>query len=302
MERLLASIALETHKALQEQGSIKEGERVVDDDCSIIMDSFGVEGGGPYSEEAIKDDKQFIRKLDLKWSEANDPAIQDYYKDKYDLRERPDADKVLELYGAERQKRDGAVWEKAKTAVLHKFLKSEFLVVRTAAYDDYSHGVDNVIVSKKTGDVICALDEVAGEEGDPRHQEKKNKFNKYIRTGEGAEIKYGLTFRKNPDTKQRELAKQEIKDIPIFCLALSRERLKKLQSEMSYSLDGQSAAIELEIFNDLIEELRTQGRALLADLERRKIKGNRPMAISKFLGILRHMEGVGQRQSFSATA
>ena len=43
--------------------------------------------------------------------------------------------------------------------LLHKMLKDDFVVLRSAKRDDYAGGVDMLIVNRKTGAVICAIDD-----------------------------------------------------------------------------------------------------------------------------------------------
>lgn len=59
--------------------------------------------------------------------------------------------------------RAGSVFEMLKTAIMNKKLAGQFIVVRSSYYDDYCNGVDNVIVHKETGDIICAIDDCSQE-------------------------------------------------------------------------------------------------------------------------------------------
>jgi len=162
----------------------------------------------------------------------------------------------------------GEVWEMFSTAILHKHLRKrlgkDFMVVRTSEYDDFCNKmgkVDNLILDKKTGNVICAFDEVVslfGEETDTRVAEKiENIKNKNLQKG-GADIRYGIYFEEKAG--EMRLKKGPISHLPIFYLAISAEDLKKaignpaeqekVFQQMIDSMNKQIQAIKEEPLND----------------------------------------------------
>ena len=138
----------------------------------------------------------------------------------------------------------GEQFEMLATIVLHKFLKDNFIVVRASRYDDIANKIDTVIVEKETGNVVCALDEVALSEEEmrqkrdqwlPGHPDRLDKETlaqyKNIQEG-GATLKYGVTT-----NEQGEVIKKKIDNIPVFYFALpSKRALEKLMKNLERSL------------------------------------------------------------------
>jgi hypothetical protein len=141
----------------------------------------------------------------------------------------------------------------AITSILYKFLHEDFVVARASHYDDFKGGVDNVIVNKRTGEVVCAFDEVYDGYKPDRLSGKVEKVVKKAKAG-GAEIKYGFTFGRDEQGK-RTLLRQAIKNIPTFYLSLSTGELDKLLSDMDFSTIGSLTTSEAGVFNRLLDSL-----------------------------------------------
>ncbi len=116
--------------------------RLVNIDDTIMVESFQKSEGGPYMREdkEFKKDKKKVKELEKKWHKE------------------------------EKEKNFGELWEKAKTVILNKIIGTEFIVVRASKHDDYENGVDNIIINKETGNVVCAFDEVSAEEGTEKEE------------------------------------------------------------------------------------------------------------------------------------
>ncbi len=99
----------------------------------------------------------------------------------------------------------------AITALLHKILKENFLVVRTSTFDDYKNGIDNLILDKRTGAIICTFNEVLENEGGRERGESKKvqKVKKSAALG-GNKAKYAITL------KDGKIIRSSIKNIPVF--------------------------------------------------------------------------------------
>jgi len=104
----------------------------------IDMDAFSQ--NKIYNEKNIKYDKNMIAMIEKEW------ALK--------------ANITLEEAETEREHSLGDKMEKLKTVIFYKFLKDGFYVTRSSRYDDIKNGIDNIILDKKTGNIICALDEV----------------------------------------------------------------------------------------------------------------------------------------------
>lgn len=130
-------------------------------------------------------------------------------------------------------------FERLKTAVMHKAFGEKFAVARSSRYDDIKNGIDNVIMEKETGNIVCAVDDVAADENSERFKEKKKRVMEKNMSG-GGTLKYGIT---------KNRGKKYFNNIPIFWLDLNKEDLIKAE----------------ENFNPLEKELSDNGKELASD-------------------------------------
>lgn len=158
--------------------------------------------------------------------------------------------KSLEEWHRTTERNPANLTEMALTVMLHKFLKEKFIVARSSTYDDYNNGVDQVLVYKETGEVVCGFDEVIGNNGDDGGLKKAAKLERLMARG-GARIKYGA---KKVGT---ELVRGEVREIPAFYMSLSKAELAELLESLSSSSERISAPEE-KLFEKLINSLETQ--------------------------------------------
>jgi hypothetical protein len=164
-------------------------------DCRIDMAEFKE----VYPQEEIEKDKNWVKSYEEKWEK--------------------------ETEGGEKIKRTGEKLEMLKTAIFHKFLKENFIVVRASLYDDIKNKVDNLILDKETGNLICAFDEV-GEIAGQRYEEKKTKILERDIKEKGAQLKYGLKLEKN-EKGEKELTLEKTEKVPILYLALEKKHIEE---------------------------------------------------------------------------
>lgn len=150
-------------------------------------------------------------------------------------------------------------FEEYVTAILNKHMGEEFIVVRTAEYDDLYGHADNLLVDKKTGIPICAFDEVNVMEG-PTYEEKREKVLSRNLPREGVKggvtIKYGFTI-----TPEGEIKLKRLRNVPIFYLALSREALKRGLEEFTLSKE-ETSEYEKNMVNYFLTSLQSQAARL----------------------------------------
>jgi hypothetical protein len=158
--------------------------------------------------------------------------------------------KDLETWRADRNKNTSNITEMAITLVLHKFLKDNFIVARASKYDDYNYGVDNVIIDKNTGSIICGFDEVIGLDETRDGSEKKMKKVKNKLERGGTAIKYGATI------VDGKIVRQSFKNIPTFYLSLSKQDLGQLLVDLQKNDD--TSEVATRIFGQLISSLEEQ--------------------------------------------
>ncbi len=120
----------------------------------------------------------------------------------------------------ENQIRKGEVLEILKTYLFNKFRGNVFICTRTSEYDDYFNHIDNLILNKETGEVICALDETLDINSE-RFEKKKYYILKRNLKG-GVEVKYFLQLKENKAIPSNS----EV--VPIILIAIPEHFLNKL--------------------------------------------------------------------------
>lgn len=151
--------------------------------------------------------------------------------------------------GAERRELNPAMLtELAVTVLLQKLLPERFIVVRASNYDDYNNGVDQLILDRQTGDVICGIDEVIDRSDFNGPSKKELKIKTKMEQG-GFKVKYGARC------KGDKLSLESLRDVPAFYLSLNKSDLIKLSS----CLEGDdNDPVEQALFVRLKESLLLQ--------------------------------------------
>lgn len=154
----------------------------------------------------------------------------------------------------ERIKKDGEQFEILKTIIFNKFLNNDFIIARTSLYDDFVNKVDNVILDKKTGNLVCALDEVADNSGKD-FEEKKEKVLARNMKGNENMLKYGLLM------ENGKMVPGGADHFPLFYLALPHDRIREAIERMAPSLDEKSD-YETKLFSYFVSSIDTQIKTL----------------------------------------
>ncbi|MDD5527692.1 MAG: hypothetical protein PHO56_01805 [Patescibacteria group bacterium] len=225
-------------------------EKVLNDDASVNMRQWQRKFGGEYSKEDVKSDEDMVRGKKFLFSGLSD------------LPAGADKDAKVAAWEKRREVSKPALLELATTAIFHKVLGEKFMVVRSATFDDYENGVDNIIINKQTGDVVCAFDEVRENaaanrkiredeiEERTRTEEKAEKIKRKAKSG-GTKIKYGFGL------EAGKLIKKQITGVPMFYLSVEAAELDELLEKMDYDSEQPNAA-ELEVFDKLVASLESQ--------------------------------------------
>ncbi len=203
----------------------KEGVPV-DEDCRIEMTAFG----NIYSPEVIEKDKKLVQGYELEWYKSFSP----------------------EEIKKEKLKKDGEKLEMLKTAIFTKGLSQDFIAIRTSIYDDIKNKIDNVILEKNTGNIICALDEV-GETMTERYKEKAEKILLRNKKEGGGKLKYGIRVGKNKE-EQLKLILGKTENIPLFYLVLPKNYIEGGIKEFITSFEKKSD-YEEKLFNYFLSVL-----------------------------------------------
>ncbi len=218
-------------------GEISEGLKregvPVDKNCRIDINVFR----SVYPEEEIKRDEGFVGKREKEWF----PGLS-----KEEIEE-------------EKLKSDGEKLEILKTSIFNKFLGEDFIIVRTSSYDDIKNKVDNVMLEKETGNLICAFDEV-GETSGPRYEQKKADILERNSREKGGRLKYGLRLEKDKENKMR-LVLGEVTNVPVFYLALPKRFIKEGIEKLIPSFEEKSD-YEEKLFSYFVDSFRPQIQSL----------------------------------------
>jgi len=155
----------------------------------------------------------------------------------------------------DKEKNPANLTEMALTVMLHKFLKEYFIVARSSSFDDYNNGVDQVLVYKPTGEVVCGIDEVIINPSDKDGASKKASKLENIMNRGGARIQYGAKL------QDGKLIRAEVRNIPAFYMSLSKAELGELLEALKNN-PSDISAVEEKIFSRLLDSLEEQAKGL----------------------------------------
>jgi hypothetical protein len=155
--------------------------------------------------------------------------------------------KSREQWLIDKEKNPASLTEMALTLSLQRLLPERFMVVRSARYDDYN-GVDQLIIDRANGSVVCGIDEVIDREGNTGPSKKEEKIRKKMLNG-GAKVKYGVRV------EGGSLQLGNLKNVPAFYLSLSPSELAILCQDLS---QDEATPTERELFSRLRSSLSQQ--------------------------------------------
>lgn len=232
----MLSVSLQTiaHKTNQETGI-----KLLSDDCCVSM-----KGHNANKDDLLKD-KEWIKRKETRW-----------IMEKYVLAKESDVtDEMRTEFKEKRAKSKSELAEMISSYVMFKFLGDDYIIARASTYDDY-RGVDNIIVNKKTGAVICAFDDVHediynNDERDTALEEKKQLAIKIAEAG-GQKIKYGFGM------EDGKIVKKELSNVPKLFLRFSVADLDNAIDTIDCSDINNKTEGESLIFNRIIEQLVSQ--------------------------------------------
>lgn len=244
----------------QEQNELL-GEDLVGSDGRLKMESFGAEQGGHLSAEQVAECQQRVNEKELSWSPLMSEQSRDFHVQKYGLavagRERREVDaELMGRWRSEREVSDTALAEVAATAALARALKSEFAVVRSAVYDDYEHGVDQLIVHRGTGEVVAAFDEVTESADAARKKGKHDKVLKLAQKG-GTQVTFGIGY------SGKQVVRRSFAGIPVFALTVAKGDARDVLAEMSSHPESEPGERESAFVGGLLKSLQEQQQELV---------------------------------------
>jgi len=224
---------------------------LVNEEGRINMNNFSAsEDGGIYEQTVIDDHKKSVYDAQRSHSGSFEKIVQDRYLNTYGIETE---EGIVAHYRQEQSKKLSNQAEMAITALLHKILKDRFLVVRSSEIDDYFHGMDNLILDKETGALICAFDEVLENPSDSEKVSPKIQKVQNILSKGGAEVSYGIAL-----TNEKKLVRSHVRHIPVFHLNLKKADLMILTENLGDNFDGAVSDNERRIFTQLVDSIEEQ--------------------------------------------
>ncbi len=183
-------------------------------------------------QESLKSLENYLEKTSRKLEKSGIPVkkdcridfqsdfFKDFKKQNKDIKKAQNLEKELEI--KTNKQKAGEQLEMLKTGLFDKFLGESIYVLRSSKYDDYFNSIDNVLIDKKSGEMVCAFDEVAFKDRtqDQRLHEKKMKLYK-INVNGGGKLDYGLKIEKN------KIKPSKIENIPVFYISFPLKILKR---------------------------------------------------------------------------
>lgn len=148
----------------------------------------------------------------------------------------------------DKEKNPSNLTEIALTLSLQRLLPSNLMVVRSARYDDYNNGVDQLIINRDNGSVVCGIDEVIDRQGNLGPSKKEEKITRKMLQG-GARVKYGACV------KDGALHLESLKNIPAFYLSLDKKELASLCESLE---EEDTTVSERALLTRLIDSLNEQ--------------------------------------------
>jgi hypothetical protein len=233
-------------------------------DGTIRTENFAKSSGGIYDEGLLKSDWAKTFQMEYEFSGAKSPRVAEFFAKEHGC-DTPE--KVVAHWKKEREKNKSGMFEQAMFTMLYKFLKEEFIVVRTAPYDDYKAGVDNLIIDKKTGDVICAFDEVHDSKGGEYTAKKIEKVKSIAQRG-GASVRYGLTVEDN------EIKQAQFKNVPVLAISLASEKFAQLLPIILNSSLDDISEFEKQIMADMVRSLEEQVALIAPAIKDQRVNAN----------------------------
>lgn len=234
MEKLInekkSEIKLGTQLSAQETNNIL-GEKLLAADGTISRKAYN------FSEEEVKKHKEYILRKEER-------CIRKQYKiDK----EKPISSEIKAAWDKSQAERKSELMEMSVMIILHKALRDDYVVCRANKYDDY-HGVDNVIVHKATGTVLCAFDDVKDVAGGIYEWQKEEYIDKF-----GPQtITYGFTFVDN------NLVAKETANVPKMYLSFDDKQFYKMIDSVNGKDLNSISEDEYMIYSYIIKSLISQ--------------------------------------------
>lgn len=208
------------------------GQDWLDDNCAIKI--FQNDNESDEDETSMEEDRELVKMQEQQWA--------------------TEVGKTVDKWREDKEKNPANLTEIAISLSLQRLLPENFLVVRAYSYDDYNNGVDQLIINRATGQVVCGIDEVIDRQGNSGPNKKEEKVRRKIIQG-GVSVKYGALVQGGA------LKLGALKNIPAFYLSLDKTELTDLCAALSKE---ETTTFEKNLLKRLREDLYNQIRTYSA--------------------------------------
>jgi len=176
--------------------------------------------------------------------------FKEVFGEKEILEDNKRVEKAEESFLYEGVENIGELLEVVKTLAFNKYWFGKRLIsLRTSKYDDYTNGIDEIILDTETQEPLAAVDTTTDVNGKAKEIVDKIK--------EGGEIKYGFQIKIGGTGTGGEIKKASLNGIPIFIISLNHEELLSLAQEIIENREDKNYNLrKMEI--EILESLRHQ--------------------------------------------
>ena len=156
------------------------------------------------------------------------------------------------------QRIDSEFFEQLVPILFTKVMPDKFVVVRSAKYDDYEHGVDTIIIDRDTGEILCSVDEFTSD----KEMVTGHKAKKVVQVNSnGTALSYGYKRESNDSF----VPVKACGNFPVCVLSLERSKVHEMIGMLDKDLNVVSD-LEKKAFKELIDGLRDSLKAILQSI------------------------------------
>lgn len=201
-----------------------------------------------YNSKKIEKDKEYVEGMKKNFKARMEGELNERKKER-------------EIKGKEKN----AMLEAIKTALFNKYLGEQFIVVRTSERDDYHKGVDNLIIERKTGNIVSAFDEAR----ETSLEDKRDEIRRKNVVEGGAKVEYGI---KIDEDSKKIVPFGKIHSLPIFYLSLSDQDIEDGINNFSINSESElEKRLMREFLNEIDIQIRDLGEERLEDGIRERV-------------------------------
>lgn len=157
----------------------------------------------------------------------------------------------------DRRETDGEKLEMLAYAIFAKNLGEQFIVARTSPHDDRVNKIDTLLLDSRTGNLVCAFDEVGDTSG--TIYEKKQAAVQERNLKGGTSLKYGIGI--DEKNGEKHIVLSSAANVPIFYVALPKDRIEKGIKEFVPDMQRQSD-FEEKLFAYFVATLSAQVKGI----------------------------------------